>query len=129
VTFAGPLENPHPDMAAFSVLSLPSRSDALPLVVMESMTLGVPVVAFDVGGVREVVGDTGILVPPEDVSGMADAILELLDDPDRRRALATMAQERVRQRFDVGQFQESVRGFVRTILPGPPQPASPRARP
>src|SRR5690606_32807144 len=64
VEFTGPLANPYPLIAEFDVLTLPSRDDPFPLVVLEAMLLGTPVVAFDVGSVRDQVGDGGTVVAP-----------------------------------------------------------------
>jgi glycosyltransferase involved in cell wall biosynthesis len=57
--------------------------------IIEAMASGLPVVATDVGGNREVVqqGDTGITVPPRDPAALAAALIELLDDPDRARRM------------------------------------------
>jgi glycosyltransferase involved in cell wall biosynthesis len=60
----------------------PSRSEGLPLAIIEAMTVGLPVVASRVGGLAEVVrdGETGLLVPPEDPTALSDALATLLRD-------------------------------------------------
>ena len=68
VTFTGPMADPSSAMADFDIMTLPSRDDPFPLVVMEAMLLGKPVVAFDVGGVAHQLGDTGLVVEAGDVS-------------------------------------------------------------
>lgn len=79
-------------MAAFDVLILPSRTEGMPLTVLEAMAAGVPVVAFDVGDVRAVVGEeTGWLVRAGDVAAFVDAVGRAVTDADgrARRGLAS----------------------------------------
>ena len=88
---------------ALDVFVLPSRVDPFPLVVLEASVLGVPVVAFDSAGSRELLeGGVGVVVPYPDVSAMADAVVDLLHDPERRHRLGAAAAERVRERHDLG---------------------------
>jgi len=84
------------------VLVLPSLVEGLPLVVLEAMALGRPVVATAVGGTPEAVDDgrTGLLVPPRDVGALADAVATLIDDPDLRGRLGRAGRARVAERFD-----------------------------
>jgi glycosyltransferase involved in cell wall biosynthesis len=70
------------------VTLIPSLQDNLPNVMVESMACGVPVAAFDVGGVPDLVTDgrTGVLAPPGDVDGLANAVVALLGDREFRAA-------------------------------------------
>ena len=111
--FLGEVENPFPLIASMDVFCLPSRADPFPLAVLEAMVLGRPIVAFDVGGVADQVGDCGILVPPEDASAFARALVALLDDPHRRERLGVAAAARVRERFGLGSFNRLVVAVVR----------------
>lgn len=100
-------------LAAADVLVLPSWVEGLPLVVLEAMAAGLPVVASAVGGTPEVVvdGETGLLVPPRDAQALARALGELLADPARRRALGEAGRIRVRERFDAGAAAQRVLGL------------------
>jgi len=87
----------------FDVYLLPSRLEAFPVTVQEAMQAGVPVVATDVGSVREAVddGETGFVVPVEDVGALAGAVRRLHDDPALRASMGARAAEVGRERFDV----------------------------
>ncbi len=80
-----------------------SNYEGFGLAIVEAMAAGKPVVATSVGGVPEVVldGSTGRLCAPEDVSGLARAVLELLGDGRTREQMGRAAQERASELFDV----------------------------
>ncbi len=80
-----------------------SNYEGFGLAIVEAMAAGKPVVATSVGGVPEVVldGSTGRLCAPEDVSGLARAVSELLGDGRTREQMGRAAQERASQLFDV----------------------------
>jgi glycosyltransferase involved in cell wall biosynthesis len=77
-------------LASCDIAVLPSRAEGLPNAVLEYMAAGLPTIASRVGGNAELVEDgvTGLLVPPEDSSAIADALLCLLRDPDLSRKMA-----------------------------------------
>ena len=104
-TFLGFKRDVKPYVADFDVAVVPSvYPDPLPRAVIESMALGKPVVAFDVGGVGEMLrgGETGALVrgAPPDVEGMADQFLRYLRDPALRAAHGAAGRARVERDFD-----------------------------
>lgn len=86
--------------AAADVLVLPTRGETYGMVVTEALARGAPVIASAVGGVPEALGTTpegelpGLLVPPEDVDALADAIARWLDDPALRARLRAAARAR-----------------------------------
>ncbi|RPF39812.1 glycosyltransferase involved in cell wall biosynthesis [Streptomyces sp. Ag109_G2-6] len=75
-------------LAAADVAVLPSRWEGRSLLAQEALRAGVALVATEVGGVPELVGDAAVLVPYGDSAALAGAVTALLDDPDRRAALA-----------------------------------------
>ena len=104
VTLAGWMDDP---AQAYAALDLLVQTSSLPegfsLVCLEAMAYGIPVVSTRVGATSEVVEDgvTGRLVPPDDPSAMADAVLELLADPARRRRMGQAGYQRALERFDI----------------------------
>src|SRR5882672_4598900 len=91
-------------MAALDVLALPSiRSEAIPQVIPQALAVGTPVVASTVGGSPELIrdGENGRLVPPGDSRALADAILALLREPERARAMARAGQAMVQERYTI----------------------------
>jgi glycosyltransferase involved in cell wall biosynthesis len=79
----------------------PARAEAQGLSLMEALATGLPAIASAVGGVPDVVrdGETGLLVPPGDSRALGAAILELLDDLERRRKMSDAAANDARIRF------------------------------
>lgn len=90
-------------LADADIFVLSSRSEGLPLSILEAMSVGLPVVASRVGGVAEVVvdGETGLLVPPGDPSSLAAAIERLLGDPALRNRLGAAGRARIEEFFDL----------------------------
>jgi glycosyltransferase involved in cell wall biosynthesis len=112
-------------MAALDVLVLPSiRSEAMSQVIPQALAVGTPVVGTAVGGTPELVrdGETGRLVPPADAPALAAAILDLLRDPERARALARRGQALVLARHSIDAAMTrtlQVYEAVRASRPGP----------
>ena len=95
VKLPGFVANPFASMRRCSVFVLPSRFEGLPGVLIQAMACGAPVVAADCPfGPSEIVTseESGILVPPEDPDALAEALLSLLRDSARRRALGEAAR-------------------------------------
>jgi glycosyltransferase involved in cell wall biosynthesis len=100
VKFAGHVE-PLPLLSQAATAVVPSRTEGFPNVVLEAMSLEVPVVATAVGGIPEVIEDgrTGRLVPAEDQVALGRAIVASLEDRDGSARLARTARERVERDF------------------------------
>ena len=90
-------------MAALDVLvSSSSFGEAFPNVLGEAMACGVPCVVTDVGDSAEIVGETGRVMVPKDMEGLARHTIELLQLSDKeRRALGARVRERVQARYDI----------------------------
>jgi glycosyltransferase involved in cell wall biosynthesis len=92
----GAVEDTRPHLAAADLYVHPSHSEGSSNAIAEAMAAGLAVVATDVGGTRELVGDSGVLVPAGCAERLVDAITGLLDDPARREQLGAGARERLR---------------------------------
>ncbi len=89
-------------IAASDAFVLSSAWEGMPLVVGEAMAMGKPVVATDVGGVRELVGDAGLLARAKDPQALAQAMLRVMEmREEERNAIGTAARQRIGQLFDM----------------------------
>lgn len=115
VTFEGRVDDIRDAYAAGNVVMLSSISEGFPFTLIEAMSCGRATVSTDVGGVREAVGDTGFVVPPRDPASMAAAALELLGDPERRRAMGEAARLRVIEQFTLRHTIDTFRAIYREL--------------
>lgn len=118
VVFTGSRDDVPALMAAADVLVLPTHKDVLPTVVAEAMGAGLPVIASDVGGLREMVEDTitGILYPAGDTAALVKASVELLDDVVRAEALGAAGRARAGEHFDIrGQINALERLYIESL--------------
>ena len=87
---------------------MPSRADSLPYVAIEAGGAGIPIIASGVGGIPEILGPDGSMVPPENPARLAQAIAAALDDPAARQAAAARLRERIRTLFSQDAMVEGV---------------------
>ena len=90
-------------MKSFDLFVMSSVTEGLGSAMLEAMTARRAVVGTRAGGIPEAVVDgvTGLLVPPHDDKALADAIVELLKDPDRREQFGEAGRKRVIEEFSV----------------------------
>jgi glycosyltransferase involved in cell wall biosynthesis len=106
--------------AAADVAVLTSVKEGIPRAVMQAMAVGVPVVATDVKGTRELIadGETGFLVPLGDASAFAERVRLLLESPARRREMGSRAADHARLHFDEERIVERLVRLYRLGLRG-----------
>ncbi len=124
VAFAGPRPDVADDLPHADAFLLPSATESFGVAALEAMSAGVPVVAYRVGGLPDVVGDTGLLVAPFDAAAYADAVLALAGDPDRRAALGAAARARAVACFDRARAVDRWETYLRRVLATPRRIAS-----
>lgn len=111
--FAGHTDDASAAYRSGDVVALSSITEAFPYSVIEAMMTEKPVVATDVGGVREAVGGCGIIVKPRSPEQLARALITLLEDPEMREALGKEARERALNHFTIERalklYQDSYR--------------------
>ncbi|GAA3756896.1 glycosyltransferase family 4 protein [Terriglobus aquaticus] len=101
VRFLGGVARPMDVLRQATVFVLPSRSEGFSNAIVEAMAAELPVVATTVGGNAEAVqeGVTGLLVPPEQPEALAEALLEVLQNPERGRAMGEAGRLRAAEKF------------------------------
>jgi len=109
---------PQPELqelyARAAVVACPSHREGFGVACAEAMAHGKPVVASEVGGLRDLVvdGETGLLVPPRDVTSLRAGLERLLADPELRRRLGSAGRERIREHFSWDRFgTDTIRAY------------------
>jgi len=102
VEFPGYVDDVFEHLDGVDLNLLTSIKEGVPRALIESMAIGIPSVATDVKGSREVVVDgvTGRLVPVDDISSFSEAVIDLLTDADRRQAMSDNGLKRAREYYD-----------------------------
>jgi glycosyltransferase involved in cell wall biosynthesis len=117
VVFAGTTNEPWSVLQQADVVAMASVSEAFPYALVEAMLTQAAIVATDVGGVREALGDAGMLVYPRDPAALADAIGTLLKSPETRARLGIRARERALQWFTEERFVHAYRISYQRLAP------------
>lgn len=114
-----------PDLiSAADVVCLTSVAEGLPMIVIEAMALGRPVISTAVGGISEAVSDeTGRLVVDGTVSGYAEAIVELSGRAEARQAMGRAARERYLERYTVDRMADAYLATLRDLVGRSGRPA------
>jgi L-malate glycosyltransferase len=104
-------------LAALDIFVLPSLGEGVPMIILEAMALGTPIVATAVGGVPEVLteSESGLLVPPRDPEAIAAACARLLGDVSLRTDIVSRARHRVEAKFSAARMTRDVVNLYRDI--------------
>ena len=131
VVFLGHRDDIETLYAALDVYVLASHREGFPRSAMEAAASGLPVVATDIRGCRQVVDDgrTGILVPPRDPPALARAIRRLAADPELRQRMGRQARDKAVREFDQQKVIDITLGVYRDLLGRPPRLRRPRSPP
>lgn len=118
VVFAGFRTDIPEVLAAMDILALPSGFETFGLAAAEAMAMGKPVVAYDIGGIPEVVGDgkTGFLVPKNNVQALAERIKELYSNQQKAQEMGLLGRQMVEGLFDNEQMVDRVTALYEEVL-------------
>ena len=106
VQFAGFREDIARVLPCLNMLVHPATAEGLGVSLLQAASCGIPVVASNVGGIPEIIIDreTGLLVPPEDSDALYNAIISLLEKPERAKKLGRAARQLVDEEFSIGKM-------------------------
>ncbi len=109
IFFSGYIENARNYLEYFDLLCMPSLTEGLPIVLLEAMDAGVPIIASQVGGIPEAInnGNAGLLVPPGDTSALKAAIINVIKHPDTAEQRSRLAVSKVRNIYSSEQMAKS----------------------
>ncbi len=110
--YLGPSKDVRDHLGESSVYCLPTYyREGVPRSILEALAVGRPIITTDAPGCRETVtpGQNGLLVPVQDVDALADAMVELCDDPARMRTMGTCSRDLAESRFNVHMVNECLR--------------------
>ena len=112
VRYVGPAydEDKHRLLDEHDVFVFPTCNDAFPLVALEAMQAGLPVVTTHEGALPEIVedGETGMLVPPRDPAALAGCLAALVADPSMQRRMGARGRERHAQLYTLAAFERNL---------------------
>lgn len=114
-TLHGWVEDVRPLMSRADIVAIPSRWEGFGLVAVEAMASGLPVVAAAIPGLDEVVGDAALLVPPDDVDALAEALARLAGDAALRARLRAAGPARA-ARFSLDRMVQGYEALYRELL-------------
>jgi glycosyltransferase involved in cell wall biosynthesis len=111
IFFHGRIESPYMRLQEFDLFCLPTRSDNFPLAVMEAMLAGLPVLSTQVGGIPDMITDSGcgIVVPPDSATALEHGFIKLLKSgPDRLQEMANNGKAHARRFFRIEHCVDSL---------------------
>lgn len=117
VKFFGKLANPIPNYKRMSIFILPSLLEGFGIVLLEAMAAGVPVIATNVNGIKEVVvdGESGILVSPKDPDAIANAVFKIIEQPQLSNKLIEKGLLRAKL-FNIQVHLKKLENFYYSLL-------------
>jgi glycosyltransferase involved in cell wall biosynthesis len=124
VKFIGYVDNMLEWYHKVDIFVLPSLWEGIPLALLEAMSCGLPCVCTAVGGVPDILSDTGVgyLVPPDDPDSMSSRITQLLDDETLRKEMGKRARELVEEKYTIEHMASGILGtYLEVLLDGSPK--------
>ena len=115
VEFLGSTSRPEAAYNSGDVVVLSSLSEGFPFALIEAMACGKAIVATDVGGMAEALGDAGVIVPPRQPKRLAEAMVKLLADAKLRAELGARARTRALAEFGIDGFIDAYREIYASV--------------
>jgi glycosyltransferase involved in cell wall biosynthesis len=118
IKLIGKIDDPRELLRASDVFAMPSLKEGLGVAALEAMASGLPIVASDVGGLREVIQHdrTGIIVPPENPAAIGSAIGRLMESAELRAQMGAAARARVVENYSMEKMSARTLALYRTTL-------------
>jgi len=118
VDFLGARSDIPTQLSTFDIFTLSSTTEGISMTILEAMACGLPVVATDVGGNREIVNppECGLIVPPRDPGALAGAYLQLLRAPSTCALMGTRARTRIIEQFSLQSMAEDYSRLYKQLL-------------
>ncbi len=120
VQFAGFRDDLDDFMGCIDIFAHPALAEGLGVAALKAAAAGVPVVGFNAGGLPEAVadGETGILVPAEDIAALRDAIAALIDSGELRARLGAAGRERMQKEFSIATMADRHEQLYESVVNG-----------
>ena len=119
ILFLGEREDIPELLSCMDIFVLPSLREGFPNTILEAMASSLPVVATDVGGVRELIipSETGFIVPPANTSALYESLSKLIQDKDLRYKMGNAGFERVKQ-FSIDKMAKETENLYQELIRG-----------
>ena len=117
VFFVGLIDNVDDYLRASDIFVFPSEKEGMPNALLEAMACGLPAIARDIGGVRDIVSnDTAMLVPSSQAKEFADAVKVLLNNPDRAQELGHRARQHIEVNFSIEAITSQYEALYQEVI-------------
>jgi len=105
-------------MVSSKILVLPSRWEGLPMIILEAMSRGLPVIASSVGGIPEVIENKkeGMLVPSQNPGILAQVVKKLLEDESLREELTINAYKKVKENYSIETYAKNILNLYKALV-------------
>ena len=104
--------------AASDCFVLPSYREGFPNTVLEAGAMGLPCIVTDINGSREIIidGYNGCIIPPHDSDALYEAMKWMVDNPDKRKAMSSVARDHIRRHFEQGFVRQCLYDYYHKII-------------
>jgi glycosyltransferase involved in cell wall biosynthesis len=115
IKLLGKIDNARKYLKGFDCFILPSRKEGFPYVILEAMQAGLPVIAGDVGGIREALGDAGIIIPPENPAELCKAISGIMQNKKTAEELSIKSKQRSQIFTEEKMLEETKKVYLKLL--------------